>query len=58
MSVANFKGLSDLSIIYNNILMRDLSGELFYVGSSLFNFMWAKMRFQNKTLLTLIIVTY
>ena len=58
MSVANFKGVSDMSIIYNNTLMTEGSEGLYYVGCSLFNFMCAKMRIQNKTLITLITVPY
>ena len=57
MSVANFKGVSDMSIIYNSLIMEGSEG-LFYVGCSLFNFICGKMRIQNKTLITLIIVTY
>ena len=37
MSVANFKGVSDMSIIYNNTLMTEGSEGLFYLGCSLFN---------------------
>ena len=58
MSVSNFKGVSDMSIIYNNTLVKEGSEGLFYVGCSVFNFMCAKMRIQNKTLIKLIIVTY
>ena len=55
MSVANLNGVSDMSIIYNNTLMKEVSEGLFYVGCSLFNFMCAKIRIENKTLITLII---
>ena len=55
MAVANFKGVSDISIIHNNTLMTEGSEGLFNVGCSLINFMCAKMRIQNKTLITLLI---
>ena len=58
MSVANFKGVLDMSIIYNNTLMMEGSEGLFYVECSLLNFMCAKIRIQNKTLINLITVTY
>ena len=60
ISVANYycKGVLDKSIIHNNTLMTEGSEGLFYDGGSQFNFMCTKMRIQNKTLITLIIVTY
>ena len=48
MSVANFKGVSDMSIIHNNTLMTERSDGLFYVGCSLFNFMCKKWGFKIK----------
>ena len=58
MPVAYFKGVSDMSVIHNNTLMTEGSEGLFYVGCSLSNFMCAKMRIQNKTLIKLFMVTY
>ena len=48
--VSYFQGISDVSIIYNNTLITERSEGLVFFQWPLFNFVWAKLRMQNKTL--------